>query len=104
MREPLYSVIANRAEARIRSGEWAPGSRLPSERELCALLDVSRATLRQALGELGERGLISRHQGRGTFVARPRVEAGFSGVFSISEALRAHGLTFDTDVLGVTTL
>jgi GntR family transcriptional regulator len=102
MKEPLYSIIANRAEARIRSGQWAPGSRLPSERELCEILDVSRATLRQALAELEERGLISRHQGRGTFVARPRLQAPLSGFFSISEALRARGMTVLTRVLGVT--
>jgi GntR family transcriptional regulator len=102
MKEPVYSVIASRAEARIRSGQWAPGSRLPSERVLCNILDVSRATLRQALAELEERGLISRHQGRGTFVARPRVEAALSGFFSIREALHARGMTVVTRVLGVT--
>jgi GntR family transcriptional regulator len=101
MKEPLYSVIASRAEDRIRSGQWAPGSRLPAERDLCEILDVSRATLRQALAELEERGLISRHQGRGTFVARPRVEAALSGFFSIREALGARGMTVVTRVLSV---
>lgn len=76
MREPLHAIIAGRVEARIRAGEWAPGDRLPPERELCRDLEVSRATLRQALAELEQRGLVSRHQGRGTFVARPRVRAG----------------------------
>jgi GntR family transcriptional regulator len=100
-REPLYSVIASRAETRIRSGEWPPGSRLPSERDLCAILDVSRATLRQALAELEERGLISRHQGRGTFVSRPRFQAALLGSFSIREALRARGMVVVTRVLSV---
>ena len=75
MREPLHAIIAGRAEARIRAGEWAPGDRLPPERELCRDLGVSRATLRQALGELEQRGLVTRHQGRGTFVAPPRPQA-----------------------------
>jgi len=52
VREPLYAIIASRAEARIHDGEWAPGDRLPPERELCRDLKVSRATLRQALAEL----------------------------------------------------
>lgn len=69
MREPLHAIVAARAEARIRAGEWAPGDRLPPERELCHELDVSRATLRQALGALERRGLVTRQQGRGTFVA-----------------------------------
>jgi GntR family transcriptional regulator len=104
VKEPLYSVIANRAETRIRSGEWAEGTRLPPERDLCRELDVSRSTLRQALAELEQRELITRHQGRGTFVARPRVPTPLSGFFSISEALRARGVAVTTRVVGVATV
>ncbi len=99
VRTPLYSLIADRAETRIRSGAWAPGTRLPPERELCRELEVSRATLRQALDELEERGLITRHQGRGTFVTRPRLPTSLSGFFSIREALIARGATVVTRVL-----
>ena len=103
MREPLHSVIASRAEARIRSGEWTPGTRLPPERELCRILDVSRSTLRLALAELEERGLITRHQGRGTFVARRRIEADATSYFTIGAALRAGGRELDTKVVKVET-
>ena len=99
--EPLYSVIASRAEELIASGEWREGDRLPPERQLCQDFGVSRATLRQALGELEERGLISRHQGRGTFVTRPRVQLPIVGVFSIRDAMEAHGMTMTTRVLNV---
>ena len=100
-RESLPAIIAARAEARIRSGEWAPGSRLPPERELCRLLAVSRSTLRLALDELEARGLVTRHQGRGTFVARRPIDADASGYFTLSTALRAHGAELETRVLGV---
>ena len=103
-KEPLHSIVASRAEARIRSGEWAPGTRLPPERELCRILDISRATLRQALAELEQRGLISRHQGRGTFVTRPPVATELSGFFSVAAALRARGLQLVTHVLSVETV
>ncbi len=100
-KEPLHSIVASRAEARIRSGEWAPGTRLPPERELCRVLDISRATLRQALAELEQRGFITRHQGRGTFVTRPPVAAELGGYFSVVAALRARGLRLSTKVLAV---
>jgi GntR family transcriptional regulator len=100
-RAPLYSVIADHAETLIRSGDWPVGHRLPPERQLCRELDVSRSTLRQALGELEDRGLVLRRQGRGTFVARPRVQADLTGFFSISEALRARGVSVTTRVITV---
>jgi GntR family transcriptional regulator len=99
--EPLYSVVASRAEALIASGVWEEGDRLPPERQLCREFDVSRSTLRQALGELEERGLISRHQGRGTFVTRPRLQLPIAGAFSIRDAMRQHGMTITTRVLHV---
>jgi GntR family transcriptional regulator len=99
--EPLYSLVASRAEEFIATGAWKEGDRLPPERQLCRDFDVSRSTLRQALGELEARGLISRHQGRGTFVTRPRLHLPIAGAFSISEALRQNGMTISTRVIGV---
>jgi GntR family transcriptional regulator len=104
VKEPLHSVIAGHAEARIRDGTWTPGSRLPPERELCRLLEVSRSTLRQALADLERRGLITRRQGSGTFVARPRVETDASSYFTFGEALEANGGTVETRVVEVGTL
>ncbi len=102
--EPLYSVIASRAQEHITSGDWKAGDRLPPERELCQDFGVSRATLRQALGELEERGLITRHQGRGTFVARPRLQLPIEGAFSIRDAMESRGMTMTTKVLTVETI
>ena len=53
----------------ISGGGYAPGDRLPPERELMVQLDVSRATLRRALDTLERDGVIWRHVGKGTFVA-----------------------------------
>ena len=99
--EPLYSVVASQAEQKIATGQWNEGERLPPERQLCLDFGVSRATLRQALEELEERGLITRHQGRGTFVARPRVQLPIMGVFSVRDAMEAHGMRMTTKVLEV---
>jgi GntR family transcriptional regulator len=102
VKETLHSIIASRAEARIRSGAWPPGTRLPPERELCELLEVSRTSLRVALADLEERGLITRHQGRGTFVTRPRLDADASGFFSIADAMRSRGVEVSTRVVEAT--
>ncbi len=99
--EPLYSRIASQMEERISAGRWQEGDRLPPERQLCGDFGVSRATLRQALGELEERGLITRHQGRGTFVTKPRVQLPIVGVFSIRDAMEAHGMQMSTRVVNV---
>lgn len=56
----------------INTGGYAHNDRLPSERNMCDVLGVTRNQLRRALSELEARGLIWRHVGRGTFVgARP---------------------------------
>jgi GntR family transcriptional regulator len=99
--EPLYSLVASRAEGLIVSGSWQEGARLPPERQLCRDFEVSRSTLRQALDELEARGLVSRHQGRGTFVTRPRLQLPIAGAFSISEAMRQNGMSISTRVIGV---
>lgn len=99
--EPLYSLVASRMEQLIASERWREGDRLPPERQLCGDFGVSRATLRQALGELEERGLITRHQGRGTFVTKPRVQLPIAGVFSIRDAMEARGMTMTTRVVRI---
>jgi GntR family transcriptional regulator, transcriptional repressor for pyruvate dehydrogenase complex len=62
-------------EQQILSGELAPGTILPTEPELCAILGVSRTVLRDAVRALVARGLLSVRQGRGTMVAQPSDEA-----------------------------
>lgn len=99
--EPLYSLIASQMEELITAGRWSEGDRLPAERQLCGDFGVSRATLRQALGELEERGLITRHQGRGTFVTQPRLQLPIVGVFSIRDAMEAYGMSMSTRVVRV---
>ncbi len=67
---PLYLQLLNQLRDLILSGEWAPGSRLPSEAELQRHLKISRSTIRQALDKAELQGLIERVPGKGTFVAQ----------------------------------
>src|SRR4051812_17456420 len=64
-----YEQVAERLAAEIRSGAHAPGSRLPSERELARVLEVSRASVREAIGALQVQGVVETRPGAGTFVA-----------------------------------
>ncbi|AKH18956.1 FadR/GntR family transcriptional regulator [Sphingomonas sanxanigenens] len=57
-------------EARIRGGELRPGSRLPTQREICAREKVSRTVVREAFARLAAHGLTTSRQGSGVFVAR----------------------------------
>lgn len=60
--------VARELERRVLDGTYPPGSQLPTEPDLCAEFGVSRTTVRAAVGTLQDRGLVSREQGRGTFV------------------------------------
>jgi GntR family transcriptional regulator len=67
--QPRYLGIHSNLRERITSGEWPPGSPLPSQRELAGKFGVSVMTLRQALQLLTDEGLIETRHGSGTFVA-----------------------------------
>jgi GntR family transcriptional regulator len=66
--EPLYRQLAAELRAGIYTGRYRRGSRLPTEPDLMATHDVSRHTVRLALGLLHQEGLIEAFPGRGTFV------------------------------------
>ena len=78
----------------IASGQLKAGDRLPTEQSLAAWLGVSRMTLRHALAELAQRGLVTRTVGRtgGTFVAEPKLVQDLTVLAGFSEQLRRHGL------------
>lgn len=71
-RLPLYLRLHDILRARIEGGEWKPGTMLPAETALAAEYGVALGTLRKAVAELADNGLVERHQGRGTFVRRPQ--------------------------------
>jgi GntR family transcriptional regulator len=68
---PLSQQIADRLEARIRSGELAPDRPVPSETTLGQEYPVSRDTIRRAIKALRDRGLVYTVQGKGSYVRAP---------------------------------
>lgn len=96
---PFYLQVIDTLQDKIESGEWKPDQRLPSEVELCDLFNVSRAVIRQALNEMVYEGLLVREQGKGTFVARPKMEHLPSTLISFSRQLKSQGYKVRTRVI-----
>lgn len=70
---PLYIQLANNLRHLIETGELERGGALPSERTLCAMTGASRVTIRKAIEQLVDEGLLQRRHGSGTYLA-PRIE------------------------------
>ena len=65
----VFDQAVVQLRAAILDGQYPPASRLPTEQELCDVLDVSRSTIREALRVLETEGLIEVRRGSGAYVA-----------------------------------
>ncbi|PZU20976.1 histidine utilization repressor [Allorhizobium borbori] len=90
----LHQRILSEVEARILSGEWPPGHRIPFEHELTRQYGCSRMTVSKALGDLVRRGLIERRRRSGSFVAHPQVQSAVLEVHDIRQEVEAMGLPY----------
>jgi len=88
---PLYYQLKEVLRQQIQAGHLAPHSAIPSEPELVSRYHVSRATVRQALTELVNEGLLYRQHGKGTFVCEPRVQQTLSELTSLTTELQRRG-------------
>lgn len=74
----LYLQLETELKQAILDGKYGVGERIPTEQELCQSFGMSRITVRRAVQDLVEEGLLSKVQGRGTFVAVPKHVLGSS--------------------------
>ncbi|WP_229071877.1 GntR family transcriptional regulator [Actinoplanes sp. DH11] len=98
-RIPAYRRIATDLAEKIRDGVYRPGDALPAQRELSAGYGVTLMTLRQALQELRDQGLIVQQAGRGTFVTPAHAAYRVDTLRSFVEDLREQGHEVTTRVL-----
>jgi GntR family transcriptional regulator len=90
---PLYRRLRQALHDRMRSGEWQPGDRMPSIRELGESYGVSHITVVRALDDLTREGLLLRRQGRGVFVSQARRGSRCTPLQSFTEEIVARGRT-----------
>ena len=105
MHKPLYSTIAAHLQEMIFSDKYIEGDQLPTEPALAKNLGVSRATLREALNQLENKGIINRIHGLGTFISskKPAITLSLSIPRSITEMIESLGFIPGTRFMKATT-
>lgn len=91
---PRYIQVETALRTLLETGGYRPGDKLPPEPALAQQMEVSRATLREALRSFEQQGIISRRQGVGTFVNRRPlyIESGLETLESIEMLLQSRQL------------
>lgn len=97
--ELLWHQVEQALRALIADGTWPDGAQLPNEGKLSELLGVSRITIRHALRNVEESGLLRREHGRGTFVRSSAVIAGVRGLTSFTQEMASLGLAVGSRIL-----
>jgi GntR family histidine utilization transcriptional repressor len=96
---PLHRRIRAEIEARIVSGEWPPGTRIPAETELAATYGCARMTVNKALSELAADGLIERRRKSGSVVRQPVLQSAVLEIHDLKAEVEAAGFSYSFEIL-----
>ncbi|GAC1388398.1 MAG: phosphonate metabolism transcriptional regulator PhnF [Ktedonobacteraceae bacterium] len=96
---PVYYQIMNHLRSRIAEGQYPVNSTFPPERELVETYQVSRMTVRQAISELVNEGILVRRKGVGTFIAPPKLEQALNSLTSFTEDMAQRGMKAGAHIL-----
>jgi GntR family transcriptional regulator len=96
---PIYYQLFKLIEAQIRKGDLKPGESLPTEHEISSRFGISRMTVRRAISELVSAGMVYAQQGRGTFVATPKLDNIVFELNDFNQELKERGLNYRTSLL-----
>jgi len=99
--QPLYVQIRGALRRQILEGSYTPHERLPSETSLMKTFGVSRITIRQALRDLHNEGLVFSAQGKGTFVSKPKAVQNVQRLQGFGEAMSAQGYEATARLLSI---
>ena len=101
---PLYTQVKQSLRERIVDGTYAPHARLPAESEISSIFGVSRITVRQALGDLQNEGVIFKIPGKGTFVSKPKATQDLTQLEGFAEAMSGKGYAVHNRVISHATV
>jgi GntR family transcriptional regulator len=90
--EPLYAQLRDELRALIRNEDYGPNEQFPGDLDLAKAYGVSRVTVRQAVADLVDEGLLIRRPGKGTFVCRPKIRRQLINVAGFTARVQAAGL------------
>lgn len=95
----MWVSIALDLERAINDRRLAPGDKLPSEQQLVRKYYVNRHVVRRALARLAQKGLISSHQGRGSYVSRPTFQMQITRRTRFTQSVQEAGAVHSTQTL-----
>jgi len=95
----LNQRIRSDIEAKILSGQWPPGFRIPYEHELMAQYGCARMTVNKVLSALADAGLIERRRRAGSFVARPHIQSAVLQIPDLPSEVAARGEAYAYELL-----
>ncbi|CAA7603080.1 GntR bacterial regulatory protein HTH signature [Acididesulfobacillus acetoxydans] len=98
---PLHYQLTNRLRDGIRDGVWSLGELFPTDKELMQQYGVSSTTVRRAVGQLVQEGLLERKAGKGTFVRKKPVEETLGLLTGFFEEMSSRGFTPSAAVLNL---
>jgi GntR family transcriptional regulator len=102
--KPLYHQLADILLNRTRTGEYPPGSRIPSEHQLAASYGIGRPTVRQAIDLLVRKGVLARKRGSGTFVRAEQKEVDLFSLAGTISSFHKKGISVASRILQRTRL
>ena len=97
---PVYYQLAKLIEKDILAGNFKPGEALPAEHDFASRFGISRMTVRRAISELNMVGMVYSEKGKGTFVAKPKLDDVEFELDDFSDDTPGKGMYKGTKLLG----
>ena len=101
---PLYHQVKEYLKNQMMTGRYKVDEMIPSERELSEEFEINRLTVRQAINELVQEGLLYRQRGVGTFVSTPKIEQPLTKLSNFSTDMRNRGIVPGAQVVSMSVI